>query len=207
MLYLLTPPSLAAFPSPAVVEAVLASGAVSWLQLRLKNDAEQSIIDTAQWLHPLCQDYNVPLLLNDNPALAARLDLDGAHIGEEDGDLTKARSVLGKNKILGVSSYADLSQATTALHHGADYIAFGAFFPTTTKVPQSRATPALLRQARAAHPGAAIIAIGGITVDNGAQILACGASGLAVTAGVWEYSQGSVAACLRFADIFAKSAL
>ncbi len=207
MLYLLTPPDAARSLTPSALAAVLETGAVSWLQLRLKDTAEADIIAYARALQPLCARANVKLILNDSPALAATLQLDGAHVGSDDMPLKEARAALGTGKILGASCYDNLETASVAVAEGADYLAFGAFFDTTTKTAKTRPAPELLTAAKQRFPGKILVAIGGITVDNAGALLAHGADMLAVTAGVWQHPNGAVTAAHDFKTIMDKARL
>ena len=132
----------------------------------------------------LCRDYHVPLIVNDDVRLAALIDADGVHVGEDDARLIEARINLGPDKIIGVSCYQDLARALQFEAEGADYVAFGSFFASTTKPAAERAELDLLREARA-ELDIPIAAIGGITVENGAALVAAGADLLAVVSGVF----------------------
>jgi thiamine-phosphate pyrophosphorylase len=133
---------------------------------------------------PLCRAAGLPLLVNDYWELAMELGADGAHLGADDGSLAQARAALGHGAILGASCYDELPRAADAAAQGASYVAFGAFFPSGTKPLARRATPDLL--AAAAGFGLPRVAIGGITPDNGASLVAAGADLLAVIAGVFD---------------------
>lgn len=132
---------------------------------------------------PLCRVAGLPLLVNDHWELALELGADGAHLGADDGSLAQARAALGPGAILGASCYNELPRAVDAAAQGASYVAFGAFFPSGTKPLARRATPDLLA---AAGFGLPRVAIGGITPDNGASLVAAGADLLAVIAGVFD---------------------
>ena len=193
-LYLITPAvidDLAAF-ARAAGEA-LDAGDVAALQLRLK-DAPEAVIEAAvAALKPIARRRDVTLILNDRPALAARFDCDGVHIGQQDGPLELARRLVGKDRVIGVTCHDSRDLAMDAAEAGADYIAFGAFFPTETKVTFH--TPDLeilsIWQETMLTP---CVAIGGITVDNCRPLVAAGADFLAVSAGVWRHPGGPAAA-------------
>lgn len=135
-------------------------------------------------LRLLCRDAGLPLIVNDDDALAARIGADGVHLGEHDGDVAGARARLGDNAIIGVSCYDDILRAEAAARAGADYIAFGAFFPSPTKPHARRASPSLLQAA--AGLGLPRVAIGGITPDNARPLIAAGADLIAVISGVFD---------------------
>lgn len=138
----------------------------------------------AQRLHGLCRDVGVPLIINDDAGLAAEIGAEGVHLGEDDGALSTARALLGSAAIIGVSCYDDLGRAESAAIAGADYIAFGAFFPSPTKPHARRASPALLQSA--APLGLPRVAIGGVTPDNAPPLIAAGADLVAVISGVFD---------------------
>jgi thiamine-phosphate pyrophosphorylase len=129
-------------------------------------------------LRGLCRGAGVPLIINDDASLAAKIGADGVHLGEHDGDIVAARALLGDGAIIGVSCYDELLRAEIAARTGADYIAFGAFFPSPTKPNARRAAPALLQAA--ARLGLPRVAIGGITPDNARPLIAAGADLIAV---------------------------
>lgn len=153
----------------------------------------------ARGLRALCRDAGVPLIINDDAALAARIDADGVHLGEHDGDVEAARTLLGDDAIIGVSCYDDIGRAENAANAGADYLAFGAFFPSSTKPHARRATPALLQAA--ARFGLPQVAIGGITPDNARPLIAAGADLVAVISGVFD-AVDPVAAARAFRACF-----
>jgi len=127
---------------------------------------------------------NIPFLVNDDPRLAADVKADGVHLGEYDGTIAAARAVLGEHAIVGVSCYDDPERANAAAADGADYLAFGAFFTSSTKPNARRATPALLHDAR--HHGLPLVAIGGITPDNAHLLVEAGADLVAIVSGVFD---------------------
>jgi thiamine-phosphate pyrophosphorylase len=131
-----------------------------------------------------CRAAGVPLIVNDDVALAAELGADGVHLGEHDGALDDVRQLLGRRALLGVSCYDEPARAELAARHGADYVAFGAFFPSPTKPDARHAAPALLRATSGL--GLPRVAIGGITPDNAAQLVAAGADLVAVISGVFD---------------------
>ena len=126
----------------------------------------------------------MPLIVNDDTALARQVNADGVHLGGEDGGVAEARALLGDGRLIGVSCYNRLPLAQEAVRQGADYVAFGSFFVSTVKPEAVAATPDLLRQARR-ELNVPIVAIGGITAQNGAQLLEAGADALAVISAVF----------------------
>lgn len=165
------------------VDRVLLAGAI-WLQYRNKSAAPGLRARQARALQSLCRRHGVPLIINDDWRLAAAIDADGAHLGEDDGELAMARNALGSTAILGASCYDDAVLATRAVAAGASYVAFGAFFPSTTKPSARQARPALL--ARAAVLEVPRVAIGGITPDNARSLVDAGADLIAVISGVFD---------------------
>jgi len=159
-------------------------GGARVIQYRNKRADELLRLEQAEALRVLTREFSVPLIVNDDALLARRVDADGVHLGGEDGSVAAARAVLGGDKIIGVSCYNQLSLAYQAVSAGADYVAFGSFFVSTVKPDAVAATPDLLRQARR-ELAVPLVAIGGITVQNGAQLVTAGAHALAVISAVF----------------------
>ncbi|KAB8316138.1 thiamine phosphate synthase [Tolypothrix campylonemoides VB511288] len=190
-LYAITPDEPDTGRLTARVDAVLLGGA-AWLQYRNKG-ADAALREAqARALLPMCRARGVPLIVNDDVALAERVGADGVHLGEHDGDVAHARARLGANAIVGASCYDDLERARRAVRAGASYVAFGAFFPSGTKPNARRATPALLRDS--AVFGVPRVAIGGITPDNGRALVEAGADLIAAIAGVFDAPDPAAAA-------------
>lgn len=189
-LYLITPEEPDTARLLARVAAVLPQA--TWLQYRQKGADAGRRLAQATALQALCIDAGVPLIVNDDVALAAAVGAAGVHLGEDDGDIAAARALLGPEAIVGASCYDEHALAERAVAAGASYVAFGAFFPTTSKVTTRRATPALL--ADAAALGVPRVAIGGITPDNMGPLVAAGADLVAVIGGVFEAADPVVAA-------------
>ncbi|HAE49390.1 MAG: thiamine phosphate synthase [Tistrella sp.] len=196
-LYLLTPPAFVPAAFADTLARALDGGDVACLQIRLKDAADDDVRRAVERLLPVAQPRGVAVLVNDRPDIAAEMGADGAHIGQDDMDQAKARKILGPNAILGVSAYASRHRAMVAAEEGADYVAFGAFFPSTTKTPPATAGLDLLDwwQELMEVP---CVAIGGITVANCAALVRAGADFLAVTAGVWNYEAGPAQAVADF---------
>lgn len=200
-LYLITPPSfeLAAF-SRTLGEA-LSGGDVACVQLRLKDAPDAEILRIGAALKPIVQAADAAFILNDRPDLASRLDADGVHIGQTDASYDDARRSMGKDRIVGVTCHNSRDLAYEAAEAGADYVAFGAFYPTSTKDPSHWADPELLAiwQETMETP---CVAIGGITIDNAPPLVTAGADFIAVAGGVWSHSQGPRAAVEAFNVLF-----
>jgi len=195
-LYAITDPLL--LPADRLVRAVddAITGGARIIQYRDKHADPK----TAAVLAGLCRSRGVLFLVNDDPALAARVDADGVHLGQDDPDLATARALLGTDRIIGISCYNELDRARAAVRSGADYVAFGSFFPSAIKPRAVRAEPELLRAARA-ELAVPIVAIGGITPDNGAQLVEAGADALAVINAVFG-AHDIAGAAKRFARLF-----
>ena len=181
------------------VRAALAGGA-RVIQYRDKKNDTATCERLAGELNTLCRTHGVPLLINDDVALAVAVGASGVHIGRDDPDIAAARATLGPAAIIGVSCYNELARARAAQASGADYVAFGRFFVSRTKPQAVPADLELLRIARA-ELKIPIVAIGGITPDNGASLIATGADALAVIEGV--FGQPDIrAAAARYAQLF-----
>jgi thiamine-phosphate pyrophosphorylase len=176
-------------------------GGAAVLQYRDKTSDHACRRDEARALAALCTRHRMPLIVNDDVELAAGIGAAGVHLGEHDADIAAARSRLGNGAIIGVSCYDSLERARDLAAAGADYLAFGAFFPSPTKPQARRATPDLLRAARAF--GKPLVAIGGITPDNAADLIAAGADFVAVVSGVFGQPDVTDAA-RRYASLFQK---
>jgi len=168
----------------ACVAQALRGGAVM-VQLRDKEGDPARRLRDAERLAAMCREAAVPLIVNDDVALAVAVGADGVHLGRDDAPVAVARAALGPDALIGVSCYHDLDRAVAAADGGADYVAFGRFFPSRTKPGDALATTALLREARAQVP-LPVAAIGGITADNGRELVAAGAHWLAVVHDLWS---------------------
>jgi len=196
-LYLITPPvidDLAAFS--ATLSDALDGGDVACLQLRLKEADDDTIRRVADELVPLAQARDVAVLMNDRPDLAVLTGCDGVHVGQEDTPLAEARRIVGDDRVVGVTCHDSRHLAMDAGENGADYVAFGAFFPTDTKQAKTRADIDLLRWWAEAMV-VPVVAIGGITPDNARPVIEAGADFLAVSSGVWAWPEGPKAAVAR----------
>ena len=202
-LYLISPPlidDLDAFARQ--LDQTLATGAVACLQLRLKDVDDDTVRAAAQKIMPICRAHDVAFILNDNAALALELDADGVHLGQDDGDVRAARTLLGPEKNIGVTCHDSRHLAFEAGDAGADYVAFGAFFDTSTK--QTDARPDLdVLTIWDEVTDLPCVAIGGITVENCRTLADAGAHFVAVSSGVWNHPKGPVTAVKEFAAVLA----
>jgi thiamine-phosphate pyrophosphorylase len=203
-LYLVTPPAFDPDRFKRELEAALGGGDVACLQLRLKDANDDAVRRAARALMPICHAHDVAFIVNDRPDLAAELGADGVHIGQDDADYATARAAMGSSAIVGVTCHDSKHFAYEAAEHGADYVAFGAFFPTTTKPSDYRPGLDLLRDWSMSMTVPSV-AIGGITVENCAPLVEAGADFLAVVTAVWNHPNGSAAAVAAFNEIFART--
>ncbi len=192
-LYLITPPAL---PDPAAFAEALAraldGGDVAALQIRLKGAAEEAVLRASEAILRVAQPRGVAVLMNDRMDLAKRAGCDGVHLGQQDGDPLAARKLLGAEATIGVTCHASRHLAMEAGEAGADYVAFGAFFPTGTKEVVHRAEPELLEWWSSMFE-LPCVAIGGITAANCAPLVRAGADFLAVVGAVWSHPEGPAA--------------
>jgi thiamine-phosphate pyrophosphorylase len=200
-LYLITPPKLEPKSFSDTLKRALNAGDVASVQLRLKDVSDDEVRRATQVLMPIVHDAGAAFILNDRPDLAAALGADGVHIGQEDASFAEARAAMGPDRIVGVTCHDSRHLAIEAAEASADYVAFGAFFPTQTKEPKSRAEIELLTwwSDLMVVP---CVAIGGITIKNAKLLVEAGADFLAVSAGVWDHPQGPAAAVKAFNALF-----
>lgn len=181
------------------VEQVLRAG-VRVVQYRNKSPTPAPRQRQARALRELCGNHRACFIVNDDAELAQAVRADGLHLGRLDVSIEAARATLGHNVTIGVSCYNDLTCAEAAVARGADYIAFGSFYPSRTKPHAARADLDLLRRARA-RLDVPLVAIGGITPENGGALIAAGADAIAVISGV--FGQADIeAAAKRYAALF-----
>ena len=191
--YLLTPPRIDPGDFAGALEAAFSGGDIACVQLRLKGAADDEVRAAAERLMPIAHAHDAAFLINDRPDLAAAVGADGVHLGQGDASVAEARRLLGHDRDIGVSCHASRDLAFEAGEAGADYVAFGAFYPTTTKAATASADPEILRwwSEIAELPS---VAIGGITAENCAPLVAAGADFLAVCSYVWDHAGGPAAA-------------
>ena len=205
-LYLITPPQLDPQDFAPLLDDTLAAGDVASVQLRLKGEDNRSVADgvieaAVLALMPVAHKHDVAFILNDDPALAAKLDCDGVHIGQDDMTYGAARTVMGDDKIIGVTCHDSKHLAMEAGEAGADYVAFGAFYETQTKQAKTQADPDILSfwQQFVELP---CVAIGGITPDNAAPLVEAGADFIAASGSIWGHAEGAAAAVGAFNRVF-----
>jgi thiamine-phosphate pyrophosphorylase len=175
-------------------------GGATVIQYRDKSSSPAQRQQQAAALVSLCHDHGIPLIINDDVELAVAVGAHGVHLGKADSTVRSARKQLGANAIIGVSCYNEFERAVEAASEGADYVAFGRFFPSQSKPDTVTADPELLRQARQSL-GIPVVAIGGITPENGQPLITTGAQLLAAIHGV--FGQVDVqAAARRYAELF-----
>ncbi|WP_254432619.1 thiamine phosphate synthase [Magnetospirillum sp. SS-4] len=197
-LYLITPSRIdKPFEWVRTLEEALDGGDVACLQIRLKGLDDDALARVVDVLRPVAQRRGVAVLLNDRPDLAFETGCDGVHIGQSDSSYADARKAVGANGIVGVTCHDSRHLAMEAGEKGADYVAFGAFFPTTTKEPQFHAGPDLLEWWSELFT-IPCVAIGGITTENCRPLIEAGADFLAVSGGIWNHPQGPAAAVKTF---------
>ena len=163
---------------------VLSSKKVSFFQLRIKKDTNKNKLLIGKKIQKICKKFKVKFLINDDPLLAKKINADGCHLGQKDMDLTKARKVL-KNKIIGVTCHNSINLAKKAIGAGADYLAFGAFYASKTKVIKYRASLTILKSVKKIT-SLPIVAIGGIKLNNYKKLLLNKANFLAISGYIWN---------------------
>ncbi|MEO7635152.1 MAG: thiamine phosphate synthase [Sphingomicrobium sp.] len=201
-LYLISPPDVGgAFPER--LRAALSGGGAAAFQLRVKDIDEHALARLAEPLQRICADAEVTFIVNDSVALAKRLGADGVHLGQSDGDVREARAVLGAAAQIGKTCHDSRHFAMEAGEAGADYVAFGAFYETTTKPSHYRPPPAILSWWSALFE-IPCVAIGGITPANARPLVAAGADFIAVCQAVWS-AEDPRAAVAAFAAALANA--
>jgi thiamine-phosphate pyrophosphorylase len=203
-LYLITPPRLDAAAFSLLLAEALDAGDVAAVQLRLKDASDDEIRRACDVLRPVTQSREVAFILNDRPDLAAATGCDGVHVGQQDTPYAEARRIVGSDAIVGVTCHNSRHLAMTAADAGADYFAFGAFFPTATKDPGFRADPEIIAWWSELMT-VPCIAIGGITPGNCRSLVDAGADFLAVCAGIWQHPAGASAAVREFGEVLAET--
>ncbi len=200
-LYLISPLDVGG-DFPARLEEALSAGPVAAFQFRVKGLDQHEAARLAEPLQAICTTHDVAFIVNDDVALAKRLGADGVHLGQDDGDPREARRILGPEAQIGVTCHSSRHLAMEAGEAGADYVAFGAFFPTNTKTVEHHADPEILEwwQGMFELP---CVAIGGITTDNARILVEAGADFLAVSNGVWGHPVGTAAAVRAFDKLLA----
>jgi thiamine-phosphate pyrophosphorylase len=198
-LYLISPPDVGG-DFPARLEQALSGGPVAAFQFRVKGVDQHEAVRLAEPLLRICQAHDVAFIVNDDMGLARRLGADGVHLGQGDGDPREARALLGPSAQIGVTCHDSRHLAMEAGEAGADYVAFGAFFPTSTKETSHRPEPSILSWWATLFEMPSV-AIGGITPENGRVLVDAGADFLAVCGAVWNHPEGPAAAVAEFQKI------
>jgi thiamine-phosphate pyrophosphorylase len=204
-LYLITPPKIADLPAfLQALEEALSAGDVAALQVRLKDVADAEIELVTRAVLPLAHARDVAVILNDRPDLAARLGCDGVHLGQDDAPYAEARRLMGPRAMIGVTCHDSRHLAMEAAEAGADYVAFGALFPTTTKAAPTACDLETLSiwQETMQTP---CVAIGGVTPDNCGPVVEAGADFLAASNAVWSHPEGPGAAVKAFLKAIAQA--
>jgi thiamine-phosphate pyrophosphorylase len=196
-LYLITPPAFEPTAFADTLARALDGGDVACIQLRLKNTDDDTVRRAAEVLRPVAQSRDVAFIMNDRPDLALATGCDGVHVGQEDASYDEARRILGLGRIVGVTCHASRDLSIDAAEAGADYVAFGAFFPTGTKDAKHRADIEIL-QWWSEMMTVPSVAIGGITPENCKPLVEAGADFLAVVSSVWHHPEGPAAAVKSF---------
>lgn len=192
-LYLVSPEAFDPESFAGALEEALSGGDVACFQHRMKGASDAAILAAAARLMPACHRRDVAFLINDRADLAKKAGADGVHLGQTDGDVAAARALLGPDRDIGVTCHNSRDLAYMAAEAGADYVAFGAFFPTATKAAPTRAEPEIL-EIWSETTEIPCVAIGGITAENCAPLVRAGADFLAVSGYVWNHGQGPAAA-------------
>jgi len=192
-LYLISPQEVGG-TFPDRLKTALEPGIAAAFQLRVKNVDEHQLARLAEPLQRICADADVAFIVNDSMSLAKRLGADGVHLGQGDGDIREARALLGLSAQIGKTCHDSRHLAMEAGEAGADYVAFGAFYPTTTKPSEYRPQPSILTWWSTLFE-IPCVAIGGITAENGRPLIEAGADFLAVCQAVW--GQDDTAAAVR----------
>ncbi len=213
-LYLLTPPKIPHLADfVAQLRDAFSGGDVGCLQLRLKDASDEEITGVARVLMPMAHSHACAFIMNDRPDLAAACGADGVHLGQDDlseWPVAKARSLMGEGKVIGVSAHASRDMAMQAGDKGADYVAFGAFYPTKTKSPEKIAqygipTPEIVEW-WSTYTVLPCVAIGGMMPANCAPLVKAGADFIAAITAVWEHPEGPGKAVQEFNQNFKNAA-
>lgn len=197
MLYLISPPAIDLNSFTKELEQALKGGPVAAFQLRLKESQDDEIIAAAKAIKAVLDKHDISLIINDRPDIAKLVEADGVHLGQDDGTVKAARELLGFDNAIGVTCHNSRHLAMVAGDQGADYIAFGAFYPSSTKTPPTMAELDLLKWWTALSE-LPCVAIGGITTQNCRDVIEAGADMIAVSAGVWAHPDGPELAIREF---------
>lgn len=199
-LYVVSPPSIVIPAFTDSLKAALAAGPVAAFQLRLKDVSDADVLRACEALLPVCQAVDVAFILNDRADLAAKAGADGVHLGQGDGSIAEARALLGREAQIGRTCHDSRHLAMEAGETGADYVAFGAFYDTTTKPSHYRPTPDILGWWTTLSQ-IPCVAIGGIFAHNAAPLVEAGADFIAVVRAVWDNEGGPGAGVAAFGGV------
>lgn len=201
-LYLVSPPKLMLAEFARVLEEALGAGDVGAFQLRLKDAGDDEIREAIRVLKPIAHGHDVAFMLNDRVDIAKETGVDGVHLGQDDMKLAQAREVLGAGRAIGISCHDSTHLAMEAGEGGADYVAFGAFYPTQSKSPEKLAkygTPTVdILNWWSVHTTVPSVAIGGLTPANCVELVKAGADFIAAITAVWSHPEGAAAAVKEF---------
>lgn len=201
-LYLISPLDVGG-DFPERLARALDAGPVAAFQFRVKGIDQHAAVKLAEPLQRICADREVAFIVNDSVSLAKRIGADGVHLGQDDGDARDARAELGKSVQIGVTCHESRHLAMEAGEAGVDYVAFGAFYPSTTKETRHRPDPSIMSWWTTLFE-LPCVAIGGITPVNAPPLIAAGADFLAVSGAVWNTPGTEAEAIKAFADVLAK---
>lgn len=201
-LYLISPPAIDLATFLPQLRDAFYGGDIGSFQLRLKGASDSDILAAARAILPICREHGTAFILNDRADLAAQCDADGVHLGQEDGSVKKARAIVGPDRVIGVSCHDSRHLAMLAGEQGADYVAFGAFYPTTSKSAEALAkygTPTTdILEWWQAYMVLPCVAIGGINPSNCEALIRAGADFIAVITAVWNHPEGPGKAVAEF---------
>lgn len=199
-LYVVSPPAIVVPDFVEALKAALGGGPVAAFQLRLKDIGDKDVLRACEALLPVCNAHDVAFLLNDRADLAKRAGADGVHLGQGDGSIKEARTLMGPDAQIGRTCHDSRHLAMEAGEEGADYVAFGAFYDTTTKPSHYRPAPEILSWWTTISQ-LPCVAIGGIFPDNAAPLVAAGADFIAVVRAVWAHPKGPEAGVAAFGGV------
>jgi thiamine-phosphate pyrophosphorylase len=201
-LYLISPPVLEPEAFARTLDEALGAGDVGAFQLRLKDATDEQIVAAAKAIIPICRKYEVAFLINDRVDLVIEAGADGVHLGQDDMPFKQARAILGDERVIGVSCHDSGHMAMEAGEAGADYVAFGAFYPTQSKSPEKLAkygTPtAQILHWWSTYTTVPCVAIGGLTPENCVELVKAGSDFIAAITAVWSHPQGAASAVKQF---------
>ncbi len=206
-LYLISPTQIELPKFIPVMEEAFAAGGVKSFQLRLKNASDAEILAAAEKIAPICHQYEAAFIINDRADLVVQCAADGVHLGQEDMSVQDARKIIGGQRVVGVSCHASRDMAIDAAEASADYVAFGAFFPTKSK-PQEKidkwgVPTAEIVEIWSTYTTIPCVAIGGMTPQNCAPLVKAGADFIGVLSYVWEHPKGAGKAVEEFMEVIA----